>query len=84
MSDVSDLQLQQITYRTMGPEAVSKLDTKNGDPKKVEENLFSILLFAFNTDIKVKRFCEILIVQVEQGIDPIKIEWEPVEATVAQ
>jgi hypothetical protein len=33
-------------------------------------------------DIEFKRFCEILIAQIEQGIDPNKIEWEPVEATV--
>jgi hypothetical protein len=35
------------------------------------------------SDIEFKRFCEILIVHIEQVIDPVKIEWEPVEDTVA-
>jgi hypothetical protein len=35
-------------------------------------------------DIKFKHFFKMLIVQIEQGIDPIKIEWEPVEATLTR
>jgi hypothetical protein len=36
------------------------------------------------SDIEFKRFCEILIVYIEQVINPVKIEWESVEATVAR
>jgi hypothetical protein len=36
------------------------------------------------SDVEFKRFCYILIAQIEQGLDPNTSEWEPVDATVTR